>query len=211
MIDDVINFLMALPVPLKIAVVILIAGMIIAPVRKYLKPALCISSVFVVLLLIVKPDATSANTDLPAEKGCCPVAVAVTDTTKAFPAQSRDSKASAPKTPKAGSVNSGVSKNNFTQAGCGLGRICWSGGGNRVVTYKPPIPIIPDSVPAGEYTIKIRFYVDPSGSVIRAVPVNKVDPRLEEVAIRYVKRYKFNPLDTDVTMVGTINICFRMN
>ncbi len=94
-------------------------------------------------------------------------------------------------------------------AGLGLGKISWGQGGNRIVSYKPPRPSYPNNVDIREAVITVRFHVDPNGSVIRAVPMKKVDPTLERVAVDYVKRYRFNPLDTNLIMVGTINIVFR--
>ncbi len=94
-------------------------------------------------------------------------------------------------------------------AGTGLGKISWGGGGNRVVVSKPARPKYPANVEIKEAVVTVKFHVDPSGTVIRAVPVSKVDPRLEAVAVAYVKKYRFNPLDSDVIMVGSIRIIFR--
>lgn len=96
-----------------------------------------------------------------------------------------------------------------TGAGTGLGKISWGGGGNRVVVSKPARPKYPSNVDIKEAVVTVKFHVDPSGTVIRAVPMSKVDPRLEAVAVAYVKKYRFNPLDSDVIMVGSIRIIFR--
>lgn len=100
---------------------------------------------------------------------------------------------------------------NGAGAGTGLGKISWGGGGNRVVVSKPARPKYPSGVDIKEAVIRVRFHVDPSGIVLKAVPVSKVDPRLEAVACNYVKKYRFNPLDNDEMMVGVINIIFRKN
>ncbi len=100
-------------------------------------------------------------------------------------------------------------KGDGAGAGTGLGKINWGGGGSRIVTSKPKNPVYPENVDIKYAVVKVRFWVDPSGSVIKAVPVDKVDPRLEAVATRYVKKYRFNPLDSDVIMEGMISITFK--
>ena len=61
----------------------------------------------------------------------------------------------------------------------------------RQVVYKPSLP---KTAPA-EGEIELKFWVLPDGTVGRIVPVKRGDPFLEEEAIRYLKKWKFNPLD----------------
>lgn len=91
-------------------------------------------------------------------------------------------------------------------AGNGFGDIEWGGGGNRVVLYKT-LPKFPDGVNTSAQ-IKIRFTVLPDGTVGQIVPLQKADPRLERAAIDALRKWRFNALNSDVTMVGTIPLTF---
>lgn len=95
-------------------------------------------------------------------------------------------------------------------AGLGYGKIDWGGGGNRIVSYKPPKPKFPDGVNIRKARIRIKFWVDANGSVIRAIALQKADPRLDRLALGYIKRFKFNPLEDDKVMYGVIDIIWKI-
>jgi TonB family protein len=61
----------------------------------------------------------------------------------------------------------------------------------RQVVYKPSLP----KTARAEGEIELKFWVLPDGTVGRIVPLKRGDPFLEEEAIRYLKKWKFNPLD----------------
>jgi TonB family protein len=56
--------------------------------------------------------------------------------------------------------------------------------------------IIPDYPPdlQKEAVVKIRFTVRPDGSVGQMVPMQKGDPTLEEITLRALRQWRFNPL-----------------
>ncbi len=97
--------------------------------------------------------------------------------------------------------------------GSGAGRgqgygLEWGGGGNRVVLHKE-LP----KYPAGMNTstqIKIRFTVNPNGTVGVILPMQKGDPLLERAAIEALRRWQFNPLQETKEMVGFITFTFRV-
>ncbi len=90
--------------------------------------------------------------------------------------------------------------------GSGFGDIEWGGGGNRVVLSKQ-VPKFPKNVKTSA-TIKVKFYVQPDGSVSKIIPLQKADPELERAVIEALKKWRFNPIKSDVVMVGTIPITF---
>lgn len=90
--------------------------------------------------------------------------------------------------------------------GSGFGDIEWGGGGNRVVLVKH-VPKFPKNVKTSA-TIKVKFYVLPDGSVSKIIPLQKADPELERAVIEALKKWRFNPIKSDVVMVGTIPITF---
>jgi TonB family protein len=90
--------------------------------------------------------------------------------------------------------------------GSGFGDIEWGGGGNRVVLYKQ-VPKFPKNVKTSAM-IKVKFYVQPDGSVSKIIPLRKADPELEKAVIEALKKWRFNPIKSDVVMVGTIPITF---
>lgn len=61
---------------------------------------------------------------------------------------------------------------------------------SRRVVFKPPLPT--KSKAEGE--IELKFWVFSDGTVGRIVALKKGNPQLEEEAIRYLKKWKFNPL-----------------
>lgn len=90
--------------------------------------------------------------------------------------------------------------------GQGFGDIDWGGGGNRVV-LKKVFPKFPDGVRTSAH-IKIKFTVLADGTVGKMVPLQKADPRLERAAMDALRRWRFNPIDSDVEMQGTIPLTF---
>lgn len=93
-------------------------------------------------------------------------------------------------------------------AGLGFGDIDWGGGGNRTVLYKT-LPKFPSGVRTSAH-IKMRFTVLPDGTVGKITPLQKADPRLEQAAKEALSKWRFNPLNEDVVMVGTIPLTFRL-
>lgn len=93
--------------------------------------------------------------------------------------------------------------------GMGLGDIEWGGGGNRTVLNKilPPSPGNLDRL----VSIKIRFTVLPDGTVGDMRPMTKGDPNLESVSLRTLKKWKFNRLESEIQMTGTITFTFKPN
>jgi TonB family protein len=64
----------------------------------------------------------------------------------------------------------------------------------RQVIFQPPAPSVTvDS----ESEIELRFWILPNGAVGRVVPVKKSDPRLEAIAMNYLRHWRFNPLPSD--------------
>lgn len=93
--------------------------------------------------------------------------------------------------------------------GMGLGDIEWGGGGNRTVLNKilPPSPSNLDRL----VSIKIRFTVLPDGTVGEMRPMTKGDPALEGISLKTLKKWKFNRLESDLQMTGTITFTFKPN
>jgi Gram-negative bacterial TonB protein C-terminal len=64
----------------------------------------------------------------------------------------------------------------------------------RQVIFQPPPPSV---VVESESEIELRFWILPNGAVGRVVPVKKSDPRLEALAINYLRHWRFTPLPSD--------------
>lgn len=90
--------------------------------------------------------------------------------------------------------------------GTGFGDIDWGGGGNRVVLSKT-LPKFPNGVKT-EGEIKIRFQVMADGTVGKMIPLQKADPLLEKAAMDALKKWRFNPLEENIVMEGTIPLNF---
>ncbi len=60
--------------------------------------------------------------------------------------------------------------------------------------FQPPLPSV--SVES-EREIELRFWILPNGAVGRVVPVKKSDPRLEALAINYLRQWRFTPLPSN--------------
>jgi TonB family protein len=80
----------------------------------------------------------------------------------------------------------------------------------RQVLFQPPLPSV--SVES-ESEIELRFWILPNGAVGRVVPVKKSDPRLEALAINYLRHWRFTPLPSDAPpdeQWGSIPFKFRI-
>jgi Gram-negative bacterial TonB protein C-terminal len=64
----------------------------------------------------------------------------------------------------------------------------------RQVIFQPPPPNV---TVESESEIELRFWILPNGAVARVVPVKKADPRLEGLAINYMRHWRFTPLPSD--------------
>ncbi|MBI3326132.1 MAG: TonB family protein [Nitrospinae bacterium] len=68
----------------------------------------------------------------------------------------------------------------------------------RQVIFQPPPP---NATVESETEIELRFWILPNGAVSRVIPITKSDPRLEAVAITYLRTWRFNPLPPDAKPV----------
>jgi protein TonB len=81
---------------------------------------------------------------------------------------------------------------------------------DRRVIFQPPLPSV---TVENEAEIELRFWILPNGTVSRVVPLKKSDPRLETLAINYLRNWRFNPLPLDVPSEeqwGVIPFKFRI-
>jgi TonB family protein len=77
----------------------------------------------------------------------------------------------------------------------------------RQVLYRPPSPSVKVE---RDTTMLLKFWVRSDGTVGQVVPERKGDPRLEAVAVRFLKGWRFNPLaEEGEEQWGTISIAFR--
>ncbi|MFQ6672062.1 MAG: energy transducer TonB [Candidatus Tectimicrobiota bacterium] len=77
----------------------------------------------------------------------------------------------------------------------------------RHVLYRPAAPKV---TVERETAVLLKFWVRPDGTVGRVVPLRKGDPRLEAVAVRFLKGWRFNALSEQAEeQWGTIPIVFR--
>ncbi|MDC1067869.1 TonB family protein [Candidatus Kapabacteria bacterium] len=102
---------------------------------------------------------------------------------------------------------SGLGDRGFGKgAGHGFGDIDWGGGGNRRVLSKV-IPRYPENVRASS-KIVLQIRVLPDGTVSNVISKIKGDPRLEIEAIKALRQWKFNPIDSSVVMIGEVPLTF---
>jgi hypothetical protein len=64
----------------------------------------------------------------------------------------------------------------------------------RRVIFQPPLP---NATVESESELELRFWILPNGAVGRVVPVKKADPRLEALAINYLRQWRFTPLPSE--------------
>ena len=94
-----------------------------------------------------------------------------------------------------------------TGKGMGYGDIDWGGGGNRVVLKKVKPQYPPGTL---DTKVQLRFRVRPNGTVAFVTPVRKGgNPRADQAAMRAMYQWRFNPLDSEKEMEGTITFVFR--
>lgn len=91
----------------------------------------------------------------------------------------------------------------------------WLSGKPRQIVTKPAYP---PTYPPGykgqlEGRIRLQFWVDADGFVIRVRPRQKLDPRLDAVATEYLRQYRFEPLrehQGNKPQQGIIPFSFRL-
>ena len=81
--------------------------------------------------------------------------------------------------------------------------------GKRKLIFRPPPPSVDTSVTV---TIELEFRILSDGSVADVMPVRKADIKLEEIAIRYLKNWRFNAVSDDEkdVYVGIVPIKFKV-
>jgi TonB family protein len=80
----------------------------------------------------------------------------------------------------------------------------------RQVIFQPPPPSV---IVEAESEIELRFWILPNGAVGRVIPMKKSDPRLEALAINYLRHWRFTPLPSDTLQDeqwGVIPFKFRL-
>jgi TonB family protein len=106
-------------------------------------------------------------------------------------------------------IGNGIGNGVGNGMGDGFG-INW--GGRRRKIYNFPIPDYPAGV-AKEIDVKLKFSILPDGSVSRITILQKVDSRLEQVAIDALRLWRFEPLPSNAeqtTQIAIINFPFRL-
>jgi TonB family protein len=86
--------------------------------------------------------------------------------------------------------------------------ITWSGLPRRY-SYKPKEPVYSSRI---EGKVKLKFWVDPQGNVANVTVLRKLDADLEQLAIDYMKRWRFEALkgkEKQELQWGTIDISFE--
>lgn len=77
----------------------------------------------------------------------------------------------------------------------------------RQVLYRPALPEV---TVERDTSVLLKFWVRTDGTVGGVVPLRKGDPRLEAVAVRFLKGWRFNPLKEKAEeQWGTISIAFQ--
>ncbi len=81
--------------------------------------------------------------------------------------------------------------------------------GKRKLIFRPPPPSVDTSVTV---TIELEFRILSDGSVVDVMPVRKADVKLEEIAIRYLKNWRFSAVSEDDKdeYVGIVPIKFKV-
>lgn len=79
---------------------------------------------------------------------------------------------------------------------------------NRKVLFRPPAPR-PTTSASG--TILIKFWVQTDGTISKIMPITRGDTALEQVAIDYLEKWRFEPVKPEIGLQsGTIPIRFRI-
>lgn len=84
----------------------------------------------------------------------------------------------------------------------------WKGAARKTV-FQPPLPKISSKV-AGD--VQIKFWVNRNGRVTQMIPMKKLDAGLESMAMRYIKKWRFEPLPRgrDDLQWGIITLKIRL-
>ncbi len=81
---------------------------------------------------------------------------------------------------------------------------------SRKILLRPPPPLVDIRI---EGEVEATLWVLPDGTVDRVIPLIKMDSELEQIAIRYLKQWRFAPLAKDQEQVeqwGNIPIKFKI-
>lgn len=81
----------------------------------------------------------------------------------------------------------------------------------RKIVYQPLPPDVEEI--ENEVEFKLKFWVLPDGTIGEVIPLKRGDTRLEQIAIRYLKKWQFEPLPPGVPQQqiwGTIPIKFTL-
>lgn len=88
----------------------------------------------------------------------------------------------------------------------------WGGKAVRKI-YSWDIPSYPDGV-SKEIDVRLRFTILPDGTVGRIIPLRKADTKLESAAIRSLRKWRFEPLQSNkkqINQTAVISFPFRLN
>ncbi|MEN3026507.1 MAG: energy transducer TonB [Chlorobiota bacterium] len=142
----------------------------------------------------------------------------VTESMHAIPRPVPETTKAATNSPGESGGSAGVPERSAEGSGLGLqgsgsGRglgfdIQWGGGGNRIVVYRV-LPQYPRGHNVGG-RVRLRFTVLPDGTVGTIIPVQRTDPVLERAAVEALRQWRFNPLSTQMEMVGIITFAFEL-
>ncbi len=82
---------------------------------------------------------------------------------------------------------------------------------SRILYYRPPLPVLPkwaDLQQTGS-SLEFRFWVSPRGKVVGVEKVTSAgDPTLDTIAMRYLRRWQFNPKNTPEDEWGKVALQF---
>ena len=85
-------------------------------------------------------------------------------------------------------------KNSQTGSPSLTSDIEWQGKPRRIVKMPDHPPRYPEGYQGQtQGRIRLKFWVDDQGYVIRVIPMQKLDPRLDAVATDYLRQYRFEP------------------
>ncbi len=79
---------------------------------------------------------------------------------------------------------------------------------NRRILYKI-IPLYPEDVQKTS-KVKISFEVNPDGSVVNMIIIQKADPALENNSLDALEKWKFNTISQDVVQKGVITFIYEL-
>lgn len=88
----------------------------------------------------------------------------------------------------------------------------WGGKAVRKI-YSWDVPSYPEGV-SKEIDVRLRFTILPDGTVGRIIPLIKADTKLESAAIRSLRKWRFEPLQShkkQINQTAVISFPFRLN